>query len=278
MNPLEYKRGNIVAWNEIAPRYHRNWAGPGAGPFGCTGMMLDAVGVKAGDRALDVACGTGAVTVMLSERVGKTGLVVGVDASTGALEIARRQARSRPNLDFVNADAENVSFAVRFDTVTCQFGLFFFPDAPRALRNMARSMTGHGRLGIVVHGTRETVPYHGCMIQEVLRFIPDYIPPGAPALDRYSEEAPLRDVVEGSGFSDVRIRKVVFKYSPGDFASYWRRYLRYVASPLRRKIAALGRHSRAELREAVRQRTLPYTGEGGAIHFPWEVLILSASR
>lgn len=278
MNPSEYKRSNIAVWNEVAPRYHRRWVRPGTGPFGCAGAMLDMVNVRAGNAALDMACGTGAVSRQLSARVGESGRVVGVDASPRALRIARGWTENSHNLDFVNADAETVSFGRRFDIVTCQYGLFFFPDASRALRNMRESMTDRGRLGIVVHGTREKVPYHGCMIREAVRFIPDYIPPGAPALDRYSERGPLRDVVEGAGFTDVSIREATFRYSPGDFGAYWRNYVRYVARPLREKIASLSRRRRAEFREAVRHGTVPYTGDDGTIDFPWQVLILAASR
>ena len=278
MNPSEYKRSNITVWNEVAPRYHRRWVRPGTGPFGCAGVMLDMVSVGAGNAALDIACGTGAVSRQLSVRVGKSGRVVGVDTSPKALHIARGWAGDNPNLDFVNADAETVSFGRRFDIVTCQYGLFFFPNASKALRNMRESMTDRGRLGIVVHGTKEKVPYHGCMIREAVRFIPDYIPPGSPALDRYSEREPLRDVVERAGFTDVTIKEATFRYSPGDFGAYWRNYVRYVARPLREKIAALSRRRRVELREAVRHGIVPYTGDDGVIDFPWQVLILAASR
>lgn len=278
MNPSEYKRSNINVWNEVAPRYHRRWARPGTGPFGCTGMMLDMVNARAGNAALDVACGTGAVSGQLSVRVSESGRVVGVDTSPKALRIASRWIGNRPNLDFVNADAETVSFGRKFDIVTCQFGLFFFPNAPKALHNMRESMTDRGRLGIVVHGTKEAVPYHGCIIREAVRFMPDYIPPGSPALDRYSERGPLRDVVEGAGFTDVCIRELTFRYSPGDFDAYWRQYVRYIARPLREKIAALGRRRKAELREAIRRGTVPYTGDDGTLDFPWQVLILTASR
>ena len=278
MNLSEYKRSNITVWNEVAPRYHRRWVRPGAGPFGCAGVMLDMVNVGAGNAALDIACGTGAVSRQLSVRVGESGRVVGVDTSPKALRIARGWAGDSPNLDFVNADAETLSFGRRFDIVTCQYGLFFFPNASKALRNMRESMTDQGRLGIVVHGTKEKVPYHGCMIREAVRFIPDYIPPGSPALDRYSERESLRDVVEGAGFTDVSIKEATFRYSPGDFGAYWRNYVRYVARPLREKIAALSRRRRAGLREAVRHGTVPYTGDDGAIDFPWQVLILAASR
>ncbi len=42
------------------------------------------------------------------------------------------------NLDFVNIDAENFSFSKKFDIITCQYALFFFPNAQKALKNIEK--------------------------------------------------------------------------------------------------------------------------------------------
>ena len=239
--------------------------------------MLDMVGVQGKDTILDVACGTGAVLTHLAERV-QGGRIIGVDSSAGALAIARRQTRRLANVQCVRADAESMWFSCRFDAVTCQFGLFFFYDAPRALANIRNMTKNNGRLGVAVHGNRDAVPYHGCMIREALRFIPDYIPPGAPPLDRYSDAESLHAVVEEAGFSDITIRRETYRYSPGNYDDYWRGYTRYVARPLRQKFASLGRYRRSKLRETLREAVTPYMDSDGIIDFPWQVLILAAAR
>ena len=276
MSPAGYKRATMETWDEVAPRYHSRWAGPGAGPFGCSDALLDGVGTSPGDTVLDMGCGTGAATRRIMERVGPGGHVVGVDASAGALRIARGYGVP-PNLVYVNADAETVSLATRFDMVVCQFAVFFFPDAPAALRNAISMTKPGGRLGVAVHGTLEEVPYHGCVLREAPSYIPDYIPQGAPALDRYSEAGALRGLAEGAGYRDVSVRALAYRYSPGDFDAYWNGYMEYMPGAQRRKVLALGPHRMGELREAVRRNTMPYTGLGGTISFPWQVLILTAS-
>ncbi|MDE0265504.1 MAG: methyltransferase domain-containing protein [Thaumarchaeota archaeon] len=273
-----YKKRNMEAWNELAPKYHRRWANRVDGPLQSTASLIRDVGIAEGDAVLDVACGTGFVTRMLVPAVGDSGLVVGADASASAIRIARRGNRKAL---FVNADAENLSFARRFDAVTCQYALFFFPDAPRALRGMRRSLKASGRMGIVVHGGRDRVPYYGAIFDAAAKHIPDYIPEGTPQLDRYSTSDKLGAEVRRAGFSEVSVRERTFQYSPGTFEDYWRGYLRYVAKPIREKIDALGRARRREFVEEVRRNAEPYAdrdGGGGVITFPWQVLILTAMR
>lgn len=274
LTPTGYKVRTMQTWDEVAPRYHKRWAGPGLGPFACTETLIHMVQAQRGHVVLDVACGTGTVLEQLTAVVGPEGMVVGVDVSAGALAIARRRLSS---VHLVQADAENVRFVGQFDAITCQFGLFFFFDASLALQNLHHMLKPNGKLGVVVHGDRDSVPYHGCIIREALRFMPDYIPAGTPALDRYSDEESLDVVVRDTGFSNISVQKKTYWYSPGDFAAYWRDYTRYVAEPYRKKIQSLGITERHRFQKAVQEAVRPYTDPYGTINFPWQVLFLSAS-
>jgi tRNA A58 N-methylase Trm61 len=57
-------------------------------------IMLDRIGVGAGWRCLDLGCGPGGITDLLSARVGPTGRVVGFDGDSVFLDHARRLSRS----------------------------------------------------------------------------------------------------------------------------------------------------------------------------------------
>lgn len=276
MPGAEYKRRNIRIWNEVAPRYHRRWAGRSAGPFQSSKKLVDMLNLKRGSRVLDVACGTGAVTRRLVQKVGSRGLVVGTDTSLAAISIAKKWNGKKANLHFVNADAERLGLAEKFDAVACQYALFFFPDAAAALRNMKDCIRRGGMLGIAVHG--KDTPFFTAILDAVTGFIPDYVPAGAPALDRYGTAPALRREVRNAGFGRIRIESHTFRYSPGKFADYWRDYLRYVPRPLKEKLDGLGRSGKMRLRAAVQKNTAPYTGTDGTIRFPWQVLILSAQN
>ena len=274
----EYKKRNMTIWNEVAPRYHKRWASSNYGPFQSTKKLVELVNVKKGNKVLDVACGTGVVTKKLREKVGKLGYVVGADTSVTAIKIAKKWNKEQSNLIFVNADAENFSFQEQFDIITCQYALFFFPNAIKALKNMRKSLKESGMLGISVHGHKDRVPFFGNILDAVTQFIPDYVPPGTPSLDRYGTKKSLRNEIKKAGFSKIQVKDFVFKFSPGSFDEYWRNYLRYVAKPIKEKLDLLDKSQRKELKDIVRENTKPYTNRNEIIQFPWEVLILTAKH
>jgi ubiquinone/menaquinone biosynthesis C-methylase UbiE len=123
--------------------YERTLVGPLFRPW--AEVLLDRVRPKAGERVLDIACGTGIVARLAQERVGTAGTTVGVDVSAGMLDVARAVApevtwREGSALDLPLGDGE------RFDVVTCQQGLQFFSDRPAAARQMRRALAPGGRL------------------------------------------------------------------------------------------------------------------------------------
>jgi len=181
-------------------------------------------------------------------------------------------------MNFVNIDAEKFSFSKKFDVVTCQYALFFFPNAQKALKNMKNSLKESGSIGISVHGGKDKVPFFSSIIDSVTKYIPDYIPPGSPDLDRFGTKSALKSEVSKVGFSKIIVKEFVFNYSPGRFEDYWRNYLKYIAKPLKEKLNELNSSEKKELKCLIKQKTSQYTKKNGEIVFPWQVLILSAKN
>src|SRR5262245_36435694 len=89
-----------------------------------------------GERALDVACGSGAVAARAATALGPTRLVVGLDLSPGMLAEARRLD---PRGRWCQGDAAALPLRDgSFDAVFCQQGLPFVPDRVGALGEMHR--------------------------------------------------------------------------------------------------------------------------------------------
>ncbi|MEZ8031237.1 MAG: methyltransferase domain-containing protein [Nitrosopumilus sp.] len=272
----EYKQRNMKIWNEIAPRYHKRWASVDKGPFQSTKKLIELVKINKNNAVLDVACGTGVVTKQIQKKVGNLGYVVGVDTSTTAIKIAKKWNEKNKNLDFVNIDAENFSFSKKFDIITCQYALFFFPNAQKALKNMKNSLKKSGKIGISVHGSKDNVPFFNSILDSVTKYIPDYVPPGTPNLDRFGSKSALKAEVRKAGFSNIVVKEFIFNYSPGKFEDYWKNYIKYIAKPLKEKLNALEYSKRKEFKESVKEKTMQYTKKNGEILFPWQVLILTA--
>ena len=272
----EYKQRNMKIWNEIAPRYHKRWASVNKGPFQSTKKLIELVKINKNNAVLDVACGTGVVTKQIQKKVGNLGYVVGVDTSTTAIKIAKKWNEKNKNLDFVNIDAENFSFSKKFDIITCQYALFFFPNAQKALKNMKNSLKKSGKIGISVHGSKDNVPFFNSILDSVTKYIPDYVPPGTPNLDRFGSKSALKAEVRKAGFSNIVVKEFIFNYSPGKFEDYWKNYIKYIAKPLKEKLNALEYSKRKEFKESVKEKTMQYTKKNGKILFPWQVLILTA--
>lgn len=120
-------------------------------------FTLALTGLKAGQRALDVAGGTGDLTRGLARQVGKSGLVVLSDINRGMLEAGRDRLLDRGfagNVQCLVADAERLPFAANsFDCVTIGFGLRNVTDKAAALASMHRVLRPGGQLLVLEFST-----------------------------------------------------------------------------------------------------------------------------
>ena len=135
---IKYKQRTILVWNEVAPFYHKRWARDEIGPFYVTKKLLELSKIKKGSSVLDLACGTGLVTKKILKKIGGDGDVFGIDISDSALKIAKKWVGAKKNVHFVRGDAETIQLNTKFDVITCQFALFFFPNEQKVLRNMKK--------------------------------------------------------------------------------------------------------------------------------------------
>ncbi|HSD05035.1 MAG TPA: class I SAM-dependent methyltransferase [Nitrosopumilaceae archaeon] len=273
-DPESYKKRIVNIWNEVALKYHTDWASKNTGPFKSTSILVKTSKIKKGDRVLDLACGTGAVTKKISSRIGPSGKVVGIDISSGPVKIAKKW-NVRKNVKFVIADVEKMRFSEEFDSVTCQYGLMFFPNVQIALRNTRRVLKNGGRITVAVHGSKKTAPYFSCISNAILKFIPDFIPPGSPTVHRFGTKNLLKKEFVNAGFKKIKIHELNFEYKPGTFEDYWSDYITNLSTPLKEKLKSLDANQFIIMKKMMKKNTERFTKKGKIV-FPWKVLILTA--
>jgi SAM-dependent methyltransferase len=119
-------------------------------------LVLNFVNVQPGHRVLDVACGTGILAREAASMVGPSGYTAGLDIAEGMLEVARRIA---PAIDWKQGPSDALPFPDQsFDAVVSQFGLMFFPDREKSLREMLRVLVPGGQLAVAVFDSLNNIP------------------------------------------------------------------------------------------------------------------------
>lgn len=150
-------RGKVVGHDEISDDYDR-LSGTYDDNFSFfvgrhSRAMVDRMGIKAGMTAVDLACGTGTLSLALAEAVGERGRVVAFDRSEGMLSVARGKARTigLDNVQFVHADMESGLSTIKddsLDVVTCGWAIgYVSPEA--LLKTACRKLKAGGIVGVI---------------------------------------------------------------------------------------------------------------------------------
>jgi ubiquinone/menaquinone biosynthesis C-methylase UbiE len=180
-------------WQEqLAPA--RNW-------------MLALAALAPGEHVLDLACGTGLVTLAAAESVGPKGSVLGTDLSGQMVEVARRRAAERQlsNVKFKRMDAETLDLPdATFDVVLCSLGLMYVHDAQRAVREWRRVLKPGGRVAIAVWGKRVN-----CGWSPVFPIVEAEVDSDVcPLFFSLGEPDALTQLCEDAGFQALRQRRI----------------------------------------------------------------------
>lgn len=150
---------------------------------------------RAGDRVLDVGCGTGSLAVAFRVSVGSTGSVQGIDASPEMVEVARRNAsRAGVDVDFRVGLAEALPFPNgSFDLVVSQLAIHHLPDDLRqpAFSEIYRVLKPDGRCLIVDFEPPRSLP--GRIVTRMVL---------GPVMMQ-TDVREYRALLEGAGFKEV---------------------------------------------------------------------------
>jgi SAM-dependent methyltransferase len=182
--------------------------------------MLAAAAPAAGERVLDIGCGTGWTTRAAARAVGD-GHALGVDISEMLVARAAATAEEEgvPNVAFTVGDAQVHPFeAGSLDLAISRFGVMFFADPVAAFANVGRALAPGGRLAVacwqeLAHNHWILVPF-GAMTAEVGR--PEPPPPDAPGPWSLADPDRVRSVLGAAGFKGVALETVEAPMFMGD--------------------------------------------------------------
>lgn len=182
--------------------------------------LLDAAGVPAGARCVDVGCGGGHVALELAARVGPLGHVVGIDVDAEILALARADAvvEGVANIEYREGDAHQLQG--QYDVVYARFLLSHLHD-PRGVVTAMASVLAPG--GVVVI---EDVDFTGSFCHPDNRGYRRYLELYRETIHRRGGNADIGPSLPGllrdAGLRDIGVRVVqpVALHGEGKLVSY----------------------------------------------------------
>jgi SAM-dependent methyltransferase len=243
--------------------------------------LVGRAGAASGERVLDVACGTGALTRTVLEARADASCVVGVDNNAAMLAVAREvPTPSGVQVAWLRASAQALPVrAAAFDVVFCEHGLPFIADRGAALVEMRRALRPGGRVAVCVFGPIEHNPGTNALADAL-----DSVLGGGTARVKRIEHAladiaGLHSLISTAGFHDLSIgteTRLVHFPSVADYVQ-----VQLTGTPLSRVIPAAEEPARDHLIDALIDNVtheLSRYIRDGALTFPQQVHAVLAYR
>lgn len=236
--------------------------------------LVDAAGVNAGDRVLDIAAGTGSAAIRAAEQ---GAVVVASDLVPELFEAGRRNAADAGvELEWVEADAERLPFDdAAFDAAISAIGIMFAPHHEAAAGELLRVVRPGGRVG-VLSWTPEG--FIGRMFRAMKPFAAP-LPPGAQPAPLWGDESHVRELL-GDAVDGVEVQRdsvAIDRFATGaEFRDYFKaNYGPTIA--VYRRIADDADAVRAldDALAALGDTQLKSDGDGT---MRWEYLVVTATR
>lgn len=237
-------------FTEIKKRQQATWA---TGDFHKIGVGQQIVGerlcedidITAGERVLDVACGSGNTALAAARRGART---VGLDYVPALLERGRRRAEAEGlEIEFVEGDAENLPFGDGdFDAVITTFGAIFGPDQQRVADELLRVVRPGGRIGMA---NWTPAGFAGELFRLTSRFVPP--PPGVPPATNWGS-GPAVARLFGDRVAWVTLRDYTARMRAPS-AEAWIELFREFFGPVSRAFSVLDEERAAEYTQVLKE-------------------------
>jgi len=233
--------------------------------------LCDTVDLRAGERVLDVATGSGNTAIAAARRLCD---VTGVDYVPALLERGRARAAAEGlTVTFEEGDAEALPVAdCDYDVVLSSFGSMFAPNQEQAARELLRACRPGGRIGLA-SWTPEG------WIGEVFRITGRHVPPpaGLRPPTRWGTEDGMRELV-GDGVTSLRATRQSFAWRFASAQQYLDLFRSYYG-PTLKAFAALDETGQQALARDLIEGVMRFNrAEDGTLMVPGEYLEIVAIK
>lgn len=184
--------------------------------------MAQMIETKEPISVLDVACGTGNVTLACASLMPQSSFE-GIDISQGMLDVARQnaQAQNLRNVSFFQHDITNLALEQRYDVITCSYALFFLPDASRVVKNLMGLLRKGGSLVFTSFKEGAFSPSSDILLALLQTYAsPTALAYDADSWDKLKKEEDIHHLATQAGVEHIQIDAKKIRYDMGVF-EWW---------------------------------------------------------
>ena len=180
--------------------------------------LVERLSVRAGEKALDIGSGRGAVTLPLADAVGPTGRVDALDLAPGMVRLLAHDTAHLPHVHVTQSNAADPGPpAPPYDVIASSMVIFFLDDPTAALTHWRALLRSGGRVGVATFQ-----PWYGTWAK-LADLYDEFAEDPLPADSRYETDAGVEDMLTSAGFSEVRTDTARYEIPFAD-AEEWRRW------------------------------------------------------
>lgn len=198
------RRVQRYGWDKAASHYENAWQQQLKPAHD---LLFDFANIQAGDKIIDIACGTGLASFRAAAATGSQGLVVGTDISDKMIALAGQTAKENgiENIKFQRMDAEELQLNdEEFDVALCALGLMYAPNPVNALKEMHRVLKKGGTCVSAVWGRRSNCGWADIFDIVDKRVVSEV----CPMFFNLGNENVLEKHLELAGFSTGKIKRI----------------------------------------------------------------------
>jgi enediyne biosynthesis protein CalE5 len=266
-------------WNNAAPGWKQMFVTLDRAAQHVSDRLVELARIKAGDRVLDIATGSGEPAITAARKVGASGQVVATDMSPAMLALARERAASLgiTNLKLVETGAEAIAVDERdFNAAVCRWGLMFVPNLEAAARRIAELLAPGASFATAVWSGGAKVPMIS-VGEETVRSIANLppLPADAPHPLRLADTTPLERALAQAGFKDIRREPIVVGFD-WPSAEEFTTQRRAVSAPFRALLARVPAEMQERILAAVSDEARRFANASGVVHMDNEAICIAA--